>query len=162
MTPGLSSIPAGRIDPGAPIDSNRPQCFALEPTAEVTSSRRNSPSNLVHFHASDVRSVAGGSSYSDGSAGNVGRCNGLTTRSLKPRHGDRLQRSNRYTLKPCAAPASGANSTHPSPSARPFRLPFNGLAQSELRRIFCSDEGAGARWASPSSTSGRASSAHWQ
>ena len=28
--------------------------------------------------------------------------------------------------------------THPSPSARQFQLPFNGLAQSELRRIFCS------------------------
>ena len=27
-----------------------------------------------------------------------------------------------------------------SPSARQFRLPFNGLAPSELRRIFCSDE----------------------
>ena len=48
--------------------------------------------------------------------------------------------SNRHTLKPCATPASGANSTHPSPSARQFRLPFNGLAQSELRQIFCSDE----------------------
>ena len=32
--------------------------------------------------------------------------------------------------------------SHPSPSARHFRLPFNGLARSELRRIFCSDEGA--------------------
>jgi len=44
--------------------------------------------------------------------------------------------SNRHTLKPCATPASGVNSTHPSPSARPFRLPFNKLAPSELRRIF--------------------------
>ena len=52
----------------------------------------------------------------------------------------RLQPSNHHTLKPCATPASGANSTHPSPSARQFRLPFNGLAPSELRRIFCSDE----------------------
>jgi hypothetical protein len=33
---------------------------------------------------------------------------------------------------------------HPSPSAHQFRLPFNWLAPSELRRIFCSDEGAGA------------------
>jgi hypothetical protein len=33
---------------------------------------------------------------------------------------------------------------HPSPSAHQFRLPFNGLSPSELRRIFCSDEGAGA------------------
>jgi hypothetical protein len=32
----------------------------------------------------------------------------------------------------------------PSPSARQFRLPFNWLAPSGLRRIFCSDEGAGA------------------
>ena len=30
---------------------------------------------------------------------------------------------------------------HPSPSAHQFRLPFNGLSPSELRRIFCSDEG---------------------
>ena len=30
---------------------------------------------------------------------------------------------------------------HPSPSAHQFRLPFNWLAPSELRRIFCSDEG---------------------
>jgi hypothetical protein len=28
---------------------------------------------VMHFHASDVRSVAGGSSYPDGSAGAVGR-----------------------------------------------------------------------------------------
>jgi hypothetical protein len=52
----------------------------------------------------------------------------------------RLQPSNRHTLKPCATPASGANSTHPSPSARQFRLLLNGLATSELRRMFCSDE----------------------
>jgi hypothetical protein len=68
-------------------------------------------------------------------------CNGLRTRSLKPR---RVAVSNPRTvipLKPCASLASGANSTHPSPSARHFRLPFNGLAPSELRRIFCSDEG---------------------
>ena len=84
--------------------------------------------------------VAGGSSYPDGSAGTVGRCNGLRMRSLKPRP---VAVSNRPTVTPLsvATPASGANSTHPSPSARPFRLPFNGLAQSELRRIFCSDEG---------------------
>jgi hypothetical protein len=34
--------------------------------------------------------------------------------------------------------------SHPSPSAGQFRIPFNWLASSELRRIFCSDEGAGA------------------
>ena len=32
--------------------------------------------------------------------------------------------------------------THPSPSAHQFRLPFNWLDPSELRRIFCSNEGA--------------------
>ena len=51
--------------------------------------------------------------------------------------------SDRSTVTPLSPPPhQGANSTHPSPSARQFRLPFNGLAQSELRRIFCSDEGA--------------------
>ena len=39
----------------------------------------------LHFHASNVRSVVGGSSYPDGSAGVVGRCNGLRMRSPKPR-----------------------------------------------------------------------------
>jgi len=60
-------------------------------------------------------------------------CNGLRARSLKPR---RVAVSNRPTV------AHQAQTTHPSPSARQFRLPFNKLAQSELRRIFCSDEGA--------------------
>src|SRR5438128_948358 len=32
--------------------------------------------------------------------------------------------------------------SHPSPSARQFRLLLNGLAAAELRRMFCSDEGA--------------------
>jgi hypothetical protein len=49
-----------------------------------------------------------------------------------------IKPSNRLTLKPCATPAPAANSMHPSPSARPFRLPFNGLVRCELRRIFCS------------------------
>ena len=77
--------------------------------------------------------------HRDPSPGAVWQCNGLRTRSLKPRP---VTISNCPTIKPCATPASGANSTHPSPCARPFRLRFNGLAQSELRRIFCSDEGA--------------------
>jgi hypothetical protein len=45
--------------------------------------------------------------------------------------------SNRSTVKPlsrCATPA-WCKPTHPSPSARQFRLPFNGLAPSELRRM---------------------------
>src|SRR5262249_24925495 len=33
-----------------------------------------------------------------------------------------------------------------SPSAHRFRLPFNWLAPSELRRMFCRDEGAGVRF----------------
>ena len=40
-----------------------------------------------------------------------------------------------------------AKATHPSPSAQEFRLLLNGLATSELRRMFCSDEGACARLA---------------
>ena len=76
----------------------------------------------------------------DGSAGTVGRCNGLRTRSLKPRP---VAVSNRPTVTPaCATPAPGANSTHPSPSARQFQLPIKWLAPSQLRRISCSDEGA--------------------
>jgi hypothetical protein len=51
------------------------------------------------------------------------------------------------TVKPlsrCTTPASRCKPSHPSPSAHQFRLPFNWLAPSELRRIFCTDEGAGA------------------
>ena len=54
-------------------------------------------------------------------------CNGLRTRSLKPR---RVAVSNRPTVTPLSR-------AQLSPSARPFRLPFNKLAPSELRRIFC-------------------------
>jgi hypothetical protein len=60
----------------------------------------------------------------------------VSGRDRLSRASGRLQPSNH---EPCATSASGANSTHPSPSARPFRLRFNGLAQSELRRIFCGD-----------------------
>ena len=37
--------------PRAPVDPNAPQCFALEPTAEVASSRRNS---AVHYSTHQV------------------------------------------------------------------------------------------------------------
>ena len=43
-TPGLSSMGVGRIGPVLQSTPNRRQCFTLEPTAEVASSRRNSPS----------------------------------------------------------------------------------------------------------------------
>src|SRR5205807_8409321 len=39
--------------------------------------------------------------------------------------------------------------SHPSPSARQFRLLLNGLAASALRRMFCSDEGACVRFGLP-------------
>ena len=74
-------------------------------------------------------------------------------------------RANRHTLEPAvfgnqhaiaqrSSPGLASNRatatcmrckpSHPSPSAGQFRIPFNWLASSELRRIFCSDEGAGA------------------
>ena len=63
------------------------------------------------------------------------RCIGLRVRSLNDPHDARLRPFNRHTLEPAAA--SGANSTHPSPSARQFRLLLNRLVTSELRRVFC-------------------------
>src|SRR6185369_13356106 len=62
------------------------------------------------------------------------------TRSLKPRP---LADSNRLTVIPLSRAQLHrmANSTHPSPSARQFRL-VQRDAQSELRQVFCSDEGA--------------------
>ena len=42
--PGLSSVGVGSNWTRAQVDPNRRQCFALEPTAEVASSRRNSAS----------------------------------------------------------------------------------------------------------------------
>ena len=42
--PGLSSMGGGSNCPSAPVDPRRGQCIALDPTAEVASSRRNSPS----------------------------------------------------------------------------------------------------------------------
>src|SRR5215467_5968983 len=44
-----------------------------------------------------------------------------------------LTRSNRHTVDPLRVPTD-----HPSPSAQEFRLLLNGLATSELGRIFCS------------------------
>ena len=47
-----------------------------------------------------------------------------------------LRSCNRYTLEPAAADTCiRCKPTHPSPSAREFRLLLNGLARSELRRI---------------------------
>ena len=42
--PPLSNVGVGSNWTHAQVDPNRPQCFVLEPTAEVTSSRRNSAS----------------------------------------------------------------------------------------------------------------------
>ena len=89
------------------------------------------------FHASGVRSVAGGSSDLDSRPALSDRCNGLRMRSLKPRPSPIVQPSHPSAVRD---PASGANSAHPSPSGRHFGLPFNKLAPSELRRIFCSVE----------------------
>ena len=50
------------------------------------------------------------------------------------------------TLEPAATPASGGNSTHPSPSARQFRLLLNGLATSELGRMFRRIHGGSCGW----------------
>jgi hypothetical protein len=57
--------------------------------------------------------------------------------------------SNRSTVKPVSPPPRHTcmvQAEHPSPSARQFRLLPNGLAISELRRMFCSDEGACVRF----------------
>ena len=68
-------------------------------------------------------------------------CNGLRTRSLKPR---RVAVSNRRTV----TPLSRAQLLHQVQTRRirhhppVIRTPLNGLVTSELRRIFCSDEGA--------------------
>jgi hypothetical protein len=44
------------------------------------------------------------------------------------------------TFEPLRDTCIRCKSTHPSPSAREFRLLLNGLATSALRRMFCSDE----------------------
>jgi hypothetical protein len=56
-------------------------------------------------------------------------------------------RANRHTVEHVAA-APAAKPMHPSPSARQFRLLLNGLAPSQLRRMFCSDERACVRFGS--------------
>ena len=61
---------------------------------------------------------------------------GLRVRTLNDPHDARLRPFNRHTLEPAAA--SRCELTHPSPSARQFRLPFNGLAAAEPRQMFCS------------------------
>jgi hypothetical protein len=48
-----------------------------------------------------------------------------------------FNRANRRTVEPAAAHLQ-AKTTHPSPSAREFRLLINELAVSALRRMFCS------------------------
>jgi hypothetical protein len=55
---------------------------------------------IVHFHASDVRSVTGGSSYPDGSAGTVGRKRWRD----RPRHMlpcDRVEHGTNFDPTPC-------------------------------------------------------------
>jgi hypothetical protein len=74
------------------------------------------------------------------------RCIGLRVRSLNDPRDARLRPFNRHTLEPAAA--SGANRRirhHPPANSDSCS---NGLAPSELRRIFCSDEGS---WMHPSS-----------
>ena len=96
---------------------------------------------VVHFHASGVRSVAGGSSYPNSRPALSDGCNGLRTRSLKPRP---VTVSNRPTV----TPLSRAQLLHQVQTRRirhhppaDCNSPFNKLAPSELRRMFCSDVG---------------------
>ena len=91
---------------------------------------------MTEAHAAAVRSAGNSSlALSDG-------CNGLRTRSLTPRP---VTVSNRPTV----TPLSRAQLLHQVQTRRIRHHPpansdsrSNGLAQSELRRIFCSDEGA--------------------
>jgi hypothetical protein len=66
----------------------------------------------------------------------VQRFSAIRTRSLNdPRQSSLPTLQTVKPLSRCTTPASGAK-RHPSPSARQFRLLFNGLAASALRRIF--------------------------
>ena len=64
-----------------------------------------------------------------------------------------LNRCAALPVQPCSGTIGGRRATtrfkvqtdDPSPSAQEFRLLLNGLAPLELRRMFCSDEGAGVR-----------------
>ena len=81
-----------------------------------------------HPHSGQTRDLRDPSlALSDG-------CNGLRTRSLKPR---RVAVSNRPTVTPLsrAQLLHQVQTTHPSPCARHFGLPFNGLAPLELRQM---------------------------
>ena len=85
---------------------NRRQCFALEPTTEVTSSRRNSPSYCIicRINCSTIdrgtRCSGQKRDVGDPSLALSDGCNGFRTRSLKLAS----NRANRHTLK--AAPAA--------------------------------------------------------
>ena len=71
MTAGRSSIPVGRIGPRAQVDPNPPS--VLHARADRGCQLFTAKLGSALFHASGVRSVAGASSYPDGSAGTVGR-----------------------------------------------------------------------------------------
>ena len=64
-----------------------------------------------------------------------GRCNGFTARALKL--ASIVQPSHREAVRNSCIRCKRIRHQPPAP----FRLPFNGLARSELRRIFCSGEG---------------------
>ena len=129
----------------APVDPKRGQCFALELTAEVTSSRRNSaswciicrtkcsitccrimPSCWAELLRSGrvkrwLRSAPGAhaaarSCFSVSAADTFTSVHRLRVRSLNDPHDARLRPFNRHTFEPAAA-ASRCEPTHPSPSA---------------------------------------------
>ena len=144
-----------RIGPRVKVDPNPPSVLHARADRDVDSSRRNSSPQCIIPRIKVFDQLLAHQAILMAAPALLDGCNGLRTRSLKPR---RVAVSNRPTVTPlswCATPASGANSTHPSPSARQFRLPFNGLAQSKLRRIFCRDECPCARFAARSSRSPR-------
>jgi hypothetical protein len=91
--------------------SNRRQCFALEPTAEVVSSRRNSASYCIIWRINcstidrGTRCIGQKRDLGDPSLALSDGCNGLRARSLKLAS----NRANRHTLK--AAPAAAILAT---------------------------------------------------
>ena len=94
------------------------------------------------------------------------RSSSIKMRSLNDRRQCSLPTE--QTVKPLSPPPRHTcmvQAEHPSPSARQFRLLPNGLAISELRRMFCSDEGAGAaigRTTGPSARPGALSKYGWR
>jgi hypothetical protein len=106
---------SGRVN-GGTIDTGRPHCSAAVSESGDTVKKKSSAPVFGNQDAIAQRSSPGLAS------------NRATRQTLEPR---------RHICMRCKP-------THPSPSAHQFRLPFNWLAPSELRRIFCSDEGAGA------------------